>query len=138
MKPVEENKPIDLQVATWSDVKAGGYSFAVLPWGATEPHNWHLPYLTDWYIAHDIAVDSVAKAQSQYGVRGMIFPPVPLGAQNPGQKELPFCIHTRYETQRMILTDVVDSLQLQGIRLLILMNGHGGNNFKPMVRDLAF
>jgi creatinine amidohydrolase len=135
---VEKNKPIDLQSATWGDVKAGGYSFAVLPWGATEPHNYHLPYLTDWYIAHDIASDSVAKAQSRYGIKGMIFPPIPLGAQNPGQKELPFCIHTRYETQGMILTDIVDSLHLQGIRLLILMNGHGGNNFKPMVRDLAF
>ena len=138
MKLVEENKPVDLQVATWEDVKTGNYSFAVLPWGATEPHNYHLPYLTDWYIAHDIAVDSVSKAQSQYGVRGMIFPPIPLGAQNPGQKELPFCIHTRYETQRMVLTDIVDSLHLQGIRLLILLNGHGGNNFKPMVRDLTF
>jgi creatinine amidohydrolase len=68
----------------------------------------------------------------------MILPPIPLGAQNPGQKELPFCIHTRYETQRMVLIDIVDSLHLQGISLLILLNGHGGNNFKPMVRDLAF
>jgi len=131
-------KPIDLQIATWGDVKAGDYSFAVLPWGATEPHNYHLPYLTDWHLAHDIAVDSVSKAQSQYGVRGMILPPIPLGAQNPGQKELPFCIHTRYETQRMVLTDIVDSLHLQGIRLLILLNAHGGNAFKPMIRDLAF
>jgi creatinine amidohydrolase len=132
------NRPVDLQVATWEDVKAGGYSFAVLPWGATEPHNYHLPYLTDWYIAHDIALDSVSKAQSLYGVRGMVLPPLPLGAQNPGQKELPFCLHTRYETQRMILTDIVDSLNLQGIRLLILLNGHGGNNFRPIIRDLAF
>ncbi|MDR1526496.1 MAG: creatininase family protein [Dysgonamonadaceae bacterium] len=138
MKAHNDNKPIDLQVATWGDVKAGGYSFAVLPWGATEPHNYHLPYLTDGYIAHDIAVDSVAKAQARYGVRGMIFPPIPLGAQNPGQKELPFCIHARYETQRMVLTDIVDSLQMQGIRLLILVNGHGGNSFKPMIRDLTF
>lgn len=138
MKANETHPPLDLQVANWKDVKTGDYSFAVLPWGATEPHNYHLPYLTDWYIAHDIAVDAVTKAHAQYGVRGMILPPIPLGAQNPGQKELPFCIHTRYETQRMILTDIVDSLQTQGIRLLILINGHGGNNFKPLVRDLAF
>ena len=138
MTTPEENKPIDLQTAAWSDVKAGDYSFAVLPWGATEPHNYHLPYLTDWYIAHDIAADSVSKVQSRYGIQGMILPPIPLGAQNPGQKELPFCIHTRYETQRMVLTDIVDSLHFQEIRLLILLNGHGGNNFKPMVRDMAF
>ena len=138
MSTTEENKPIDLQVATWGDVKTGDYSFAVLPWGATEPHNYHLPYLTDWYIAYDAAIESVTKAQSQYGVRGMVLPPIPLGAQNPGQREVPFCIHTRYETQRMILTDIVDSLNLQGIHLLIVINGHGGNNFKPIIRDLAF
>ena len=133
-----ENKPFDLQTATWADVNTGDYSFAVLPWGATEPHNYHLPYLTDWHLAHDVAVHSVTKTQSQYGVRGMILPPIPLGAQNPGQKELPFCIHTRHETQRMVLTDIVDSLNLQGIRLLILLNAHGGNAFKPIVRDLTF
>ena len=140
MNTTKENKPIDLQVATWGDVKTGGYSFAVLPWGATEPHNYHLPYLTDWYIAHDIAVDSVTKAQSQFGVLGMTLPPIPLGTQNRGQKELPFCIHTRYKTQFMVLTDIVDSLCLQGIRLLILLNGHGANSssFKSMIRDLAF
>ncbi|MDR3218544.1 MAG: creatininase family protein [Dysgonamonadaceae bacterium] len=138
MNVSKDSKPFDLQSATWRDVKEGGYSFAVLPWGATEPHNYHLPYLTDWHIAHDIAVDAVSKAEKKYGVRGMILPPIPLGAQNPGQKELPFCIHTRYETQRMVLTDIVDSLQCQGIRLLVLLNGHGGNGFKPMVRDMAF
>ncbi|MDR1743825.1 MAG: creatininase family protein [Dysgonamonadaceae bacterium] len=134
----EDNKPVDLQQATWGDVKGTNYSFAVLPWGATEPHNYHLPYLTDWHIAHDIAVKSVEKAWQKYQIRGMIFAPIPLGAQNPGQKELPFCIHTRFETQRMVLTDIIDSLQMQGIHRLILMNGHGGNGFKPMVRDLAF
>jgi creatinine amidohydrolase len=135
---LKEDKPVDLREATWSDVKTGDYSFAVLPWGATEPHNYHLPYLTDWHIAHDVAVHSVNKAQTQYGVCGMVLPAIPLGAQNPGQKELPFCIHARYETQRMILTDIVDSLNFQGIKLLIVLNGHGGNNFKPIVRDLTF
>ena len=135
---MKKNKPINLQSATWEEVKTGNYSFAVLPWGATEPHNYHLPYSTDSLLAHDIAVDSVRKAQTQYGVLGMVLPTIPFGAQNPGQKELPFCIHTRYETQRMMLTDIVDSLHCQGFRLLIVLNGHGGNNFKPIVRDLAF
>jgi creatinine amidohydrolase len=129
---------MDLQKATWGEVKHTDYSFAVLPWGATEPHNYHLPYLTDCHIAHDIAVESVEKARSKYNVQGVVYAPIPLGSQNPGQKELPFCIHTRSETQRMILTDIVDSLNYQGIHLLILINGHGGNNFKPIVRDLAF
>jgi len=139
-KPQESKslKPTDLQSAKWSDVKNGKYTFAVLPWGATEPHNYHLPYLTDWHIAHDIAVDAVGKAQEKYGVFGLVLPPIPLGAQNPGQKELPFCIHTRIETQKAVLTDILDSLNYQGIKLLVILNGHGGNSFRPLVRDLAF
>jgi creatinine amidohydrolase len=67
----------------------------------------------------------------------MVLPPVPLGAQNPGQRELPFCLHARYETQKAILTDIVASLDYQGIYTLVIVNGHGGNSFKNMVRDLA-
>ncbi|MDR1090668.1 MAG: creatininase family protein [Prevotella sp.] len=133
----EEKKYIDLQKETYGNLKGLPYSYAVLPWGATEPHNYHLPYLTDCYLAHDIAVDAVEKAWAEYGVKGMVLPPIPLGAQNPGQRELPFCLHTRYETQKHILSDIVESLNYQGIHILVIMNGHGGNSFKPMVRDLC-
>jgi len=129
--------PIDLSVETYGNVKEFSYSFAVLPWGSTEPHNYHLPYLTDCYLAHDVAVDAVHKAWTRYGVRGMVLPTIPLGAQNPGQRELPFCIHARYETQKHVLSDIVESLHAQDIRILVIMNGHGGNSFKPMIRDLS-
>lgn len=134
----EGKKCIDLMKGSYGDVKDVPYSYAVLPWGATEPHNYHLPYLTDCYMAHDIAVDAVEKAWTRYGVKGMVLPPIPLGAQNPGQRELPFCLHARYETQKRILDDVVESLYCQGMRILVIMSGHGGNSFKPMVRDLSF
>ena len=45
-------------------------------------------------------------------------------------------MHTRYETQKAILTDIVDSLYHQGFRKLVIVNGHGGNTFKSMIRDL--
>ena len=35
-----------------------------------------------------------------------------------------------------ILTDLVDSLSRQGIRKLVLLNGHGGNELKPLIREL--
>lgn len=127
----------DILSVTYNDTKDKQYSYAVLPWGATEPHNYHLPYLTDCYLAHDISVDAVAKAYQEANIRGMVLPPIPLGAQNPGQHELPFCLHARYETQKAILTDIVASLNRQNIHLLIIINGHGGNNFKNMIRDLA-
>lgn len=127
----------DLNKATYGEVKKHKYQFAVLPWGAIEPHNYHLPYLTDCYLSYSIAIDAVNKALSKYGIMGMVLPSVPFGSQNPGQRELPFCIHTRYETQKNILTDVVESLDYQGIYVLVIINGHGGNSFKNMIRDLA-
>jgi len=127
----------DILSAKYNDTKDEKYDFAVLPWGATEPHNYHLPYLTDCYLAHDIAVDAVRKAYEKGGAKGMVLPFIPLGSQNPGQRNLPFCLHARYETQKAILTDIVSSLDYQGIYTLVILNGHGGNNFKNMIRDLA-
>ena len=133
-----EKREIDLTVSCYGKVKDVKYDVVILPWGATEPHNLHLPYLTDCILPHDIAVDAAALALEHSGVRCMVMPPVPFGAHNPGQRELPFCIHTRYSTQQAILEDIVASLHAQGMRKLIIISGHGGNNFKGMIRDLAF
>ncbi|WP_321436224.1 creatininase family protein [uncultured Bacteroides sp.] len=132
------DKEIDLSVSCYGVVKDLHYDVAILPWGATEPHNYHLPYLTDCIASKMIAVEAASVALKEYGVRCMVMPPIPLGSQNPGQHNLSFCIHARYQTQYAILTDVVASLHAQGMRKLIIINGHGGNNFKNMIRDLAF
>ena len=131
------NKEIDLSVSNYGTTRNLDYSMALLPWGATEPHNLHLPYLTDAILSHDIAVDAAQKALDRYGIRSMVMPPVALGSQNPGQRELKFCVHSRYETQKAVLTDIATSLYHQGIRCLLIVNGHGGNGFKNMIRDLA-
>lgn len=137
MNSTHNSQPTDLSIETYGNIKGTPYSYAVLPWGSTEPHNYHLPYLTDCYLAHDIAVSAVDKAWNKYGVKGMVLPTIPLGSQNPGQRELPFCIHARYETQRNILTDIVESLSFQNLNMLFILSGHGGNNFKPMLRDIS-
>lgn len=126
----------DITYAKWGDVsQQETYDLAILPWGATEPHNRHLPYCTDMLTAQAIAFEVVAMAAEQ-GVRAMVLPGIPLGSQNPGQIELPFCIHTSQTTQFAILRDVVNSLKRQNIKKLMIMSGHGGNIFKAMIRDL--
>lgn len=108
---------------------------AILPWGATEPHNYHLPYCTDMLTA--IAVSNeVAYYASKQDVELMVLPGIPLGSQNPGQIELPYCIHASAKTQYCILRDIVISLNKQGIKKLLIISGHGGNNFKGFIRDL--
>lgn len=128
-------KPYILEETTWKQVKNQKYDIAVLPWGATEPHNYHLPYGTDSLETARIAEDAAKKAWDN-GVKIMVLPTIPLGVQNPGQIEMPFCLHTKPSTQIIIFKDIVDTLYNQGIRKLVLMNGHGGNDFKPMIREI--
>ena len=134
---MRESKDLDLSIACYSDTIDKDYDLAVIPWGATEPHNLHLPYLTDAILSHDVAVDAAKIALKKYGIRAMVMPWLPLGSQNPGQRDLKFCIHYRQETQMAVLKDMVSSLYHQGIRRIVIVNGHGGNSFKGFIRDLA-
>src|SRR5690554_538822 len=126
---------LNIPLTNWGEVKKQKYSVAILPWGAVEPHNYHLPYLTDCILSYEIASDSAEQAYKS-GVLSMVMPPVYFGSQNIGQWNKPFCIHTRSETQKAILLDIVTSLNIQGITKLVIINGHGGNTFKSYIRDL--
>lgn len=128
-------KPYILEQTNWKQVKNQKYTVAVLPWGATEPHNYHLPYGTDSLETAKIAEEAAGKAW-QKGAKVMVLPVLPLGVQNPGQIQLPFCLHIRPRTQITIFQDLVEALYGQGIRKLIVLNGHGGNDFKPMIREI--
>ena len=128
---------LDLPITNWAEVKNRHYDIAILPWGAVEPHNYHMPYLTDSILTYEIAKDCANRAFNEANVLTMVMPPLYLGAQNPGQWDLPFCIHFNLETQKAVLSDIVASLHVQGLRKLVIINGHGGNTFKPIIRDLA-
>jgi len=60
---------------------------------------------------------------------------VPFGV-NTGQRDLPFCLNMMPSTQAAVLRDLVPSLQDHGIRKLVILNGHGGNDFKQVIREL--
>jgi creatinine amidohydrolase len=128
-------KPYVLEQTNWKQVKNQKYDVAILPWGATEPHNYHLPYGTDSLETAEIAKQAAGKAWEK-GAKVMVLPVIPLGAQNMGQIDMPFCLHTKPSTQLVILKDILTALSGQGIKKLVLMNGHGGNDFKPLVREL--
>ena len=65
----------------------------------------------------------------------MVLPCVPFGV-NTGQLDIKFCINMNPSTQHTVLIDVVDSLCIQGIKKLLILNGHGGNNFKQSIREI--
>lgn len=128
-------KPYILEQCNWKQIKNEKYDVAILPWGATEPHNYHLPFGTDSLETSRIAEDAAAKAWEK-GAKIMVLPTIPLGVQNVGQLHLPFCLHTKPSTQTIILKDIVTALNGQGIHKLVIMNGHGGNDFKPIIREI--
>ncbi|AGA80524.1 creatininase family protein [Echinicola vietnamensis] len=124
-----------LNQCSWKTIKEEKFGMALLPWGATEPHNYHLPYGTDTLQSEKIA-ELVADKAYTNGVKCMVLPSIPLGVQNPGQVDYPFCLHTRPTTQRAILQDILAALDRQGIHKVIIINSHGGNGFKPFIREL--
>ena len=128
-------RPWVLAESTWAEVGGRPVDVAVLPWGATEPHNRHLPYGTDTYLAEHVAAESAGRAWA-LGARPVVLPAVPFGVQTT-QLDLRLCLNVMPSTQLALLGDLAASLAGQGVRKLVLLNAHGGNDFRPTVRELA-
>ena len=126
--------PYLLSESTWTTVRSTDYQVAVLPWGATEAHNYHLPYATDVIQCDYIGAEAARRAWERGG-RVVVLPTVPFGV-NTGQLDIKLCINMNPSTQAALLGDVVESLAGQGLRKLVILNGHGGNDFKAIVREM--
>jgi creatinine amidohydrolase len=127
-------RPWVIAETTWKTVKATRYDVAVLPWGATEAHNYHLPYATDNIQSESVAAEA-ARLAWDAGTRVAVLPCVPFGV-NTGQIDIPLCLNLNPSTQALLLADIVHSLEVQGFTKLVIVNGHGGNDFKQMIREL--
>ena len=127
-------RPYVLHEATLPQVKALKPNVAILPWGATEAHNYHLPYGTDVYEAGAIAIEA-ARIASGRGAKVIVLPTIPFGVQT-GQLDIPLCLNMMPSTQAQLLADIVQSIESAAIRRLVIINGHGGNDFRQMIREL--
>jgi creatinine amidohydrolase len=127
-------RPYVLAETTWKAVKDTPFELAVLPWGATEAHNYHLPYATDTIQCDHIAAESARRAW-EAGARVVVLPTVPFGVQT-GQLDIPLSLNMNPSTQLAVLGDLARALSGQGVRKLVVLNGHGGNDFRQMIREL--
>jgi creatinine amidohydrolase len=127
-------RPWVLGETTWSVVRDAAYTVAVVPWGATEAHNNHLPYGTDTIETERVAHEA-ARLAWDAGARPVVLPSVPFGV-NTGQRDIPLCVNMNPSTQLAVLRDIVMSVALAGISKLVILNGHGGNDFRQMIREL--
>lgn len=107
---------------------------AVLPWGATEAHNFHLPHGTDVIQVNAVAEAVVQRANFQ-GAKCVLLPCIPFGNDNLQLGQVA-TITMRGSTQQAVLFDVADSLVRQGVDRLVILNGHGGNEHSQMIRDI--
>ncbi len=128
-------RPYILAETNWSQLKDADFELAILPWGATEAHNYHLPYATDNYQADHMVAESARIAHDKGG-KVIVLPTIPFGV-NTGQSDIYLDINLNPSTQLAILSDITEVLNRQGVKKLLIFNGHGGNNFKPLVRELG-
>lgn len=107
---------------------------AVLPFGATEPHNLHLPYGTDTLQVDALADEACTLAQDR-GASVIRLPTIPFGTET-NQQGFPLSMNLNPTTLLAVLRDLLEPLARHGTRKLLLLNGHGGNDFKWMLREL--
>ncbi|RAW03039.1 creatininase family protein [Pseudochryseolinea flava] len=130
------SRPYILAESHWPEVKSTSHTLAILPWGACEAHNYHLPYNTDIIEAEHIAAEA-ARIAWEKGAKLTVLPVIPFGV-NTGQFDIKLDININPSTQLSILGDIVDVLNRQGIFKLVILNSHGGNDFKTMIRELGY
>ncbi|WP_215222932.1 creatininase family protein [Echinicola shivajiensis] len=128
-------RPYILAESNWKDLKNAMIDLAILPWGATEAHNYHLPYGTDIYEANAIAEEAGRIAHGK-GARIMILPTIPFGV-NTGQADIFLDMNLNPSTQLAIITDIAEVLHRQKVRKLLILNSHGGNDFKTILREIG-
>ncbi len=127
-------RPGVLQEHTWPAMRDGAWPVALFPFGATEPHNTHLPYGTDTLLGTEVAARVAATCIAR-GTNVVALPALPFGV-NTTQLDLRFTINVMPSTQLVLLRDVVRSLEPHGVRALVLLNAHGGNELRALVREL--
>jgi creatinine amidohydrolase len=107
---------------------------AVLPFGATEPHNLHLPYRMDTIEGTTVG-EKICEEAHRRGAKVMLLPTLPYGTQT-NQAKFPFAMNVYPSTLGTIISDLVESLVRTGVRKIVLLNSHGGNELKSVLREL--
>jgi creatinine amidohydrolase len=94
---------------------------AIVPLGVVEKHGPHLPLGTDLLDAREVALRAVRKEYS------IVFPPYYF-SQIFEAKHQPGTL--AYSTRLIwdVLQETVDEIARNGVKKIILVNGHGGNN----------
>ncbi len=127
-------QPWNLATANLSEIRQIDFQAAILPLGATEPHNLHLPYSTDT-LQVDWIVNHLCSQAWSSGARILALPALPYGTES-NLENFPWAMNLRPSTVFAVLTDLLETVSKNGIQKLLILNGHGGNDLKPWLREI--
>lgn len=114
----------ELGKCTWPEAAQlfGANSVALLPLGSTEPHGPHLPLDTDVTIALAQSRRAAERLEAQ-GVKALVLPPLAYGVTRFTQG-FAGRVTLRPGTLWAFVEDVLESLAQDGLRRVVLVNGH--------------
>jgi len=101
------------------------YEVAVLPIGSTEPHAQHLAYGTDTFQVERFA-ERVVEEANRRGAKCILLPTMPFSC-NVNVQKCAWAMSLQPRTLTDFVTDVVASVVRQGVKKVVILNGHGGN-----------
>ncbi|NPA36088.1 MAG: creatininase family protein [Chlorobi bacterium] len=107
---------------------------AVIPTSAIEPHNLHLPIGQD-FMHTGYIVEQSAKIAWDRTKKVIALPGIPYGV-DCNLLDFPIAIHVSQDVLNAMLREVIWSLRSYGIRKIVIVNGHGGNDFTPFIRQI--
>lgn len=124
----------NLLYTTQRRIKDRKYEVAVIPTGATEAQHLHLPEGQD--VLHTSWIANRACELAWPQCESVIcLPAIPFGV-DCNLLAFPLSIHVSQHHLDALITDVIKSLRHHGIRKIVILNGHGGNDFGPLVRQV--
>jgi creatinine amidohydrolase len=79
--------------------------------------------------------ENICEAAHAQGAKVVLLPTIPYGTET-NQMQFPLAMNVDPSTLFAFVTDLVKSLDHHGVRKLVLLNSHGGNDLKPLLREL--
>lgn len=101
-----------------------------LPLGATEAHGRHLPLSTDC-----IQPEALCEALADR-IGGLVMPPLRYG-QHSSTRNMPGTMAISFDALRAVITDILDSMERNGVRRAVIVSGHAGTLHMAAIRDAA-
>ena len=117
---MEKNR-LEIQHWTAGDYETEPFEKVILPLGSLESHGPHLPFGTDALTAHLLALEIARRVP-----KTAVLPPVPYG-MSEAYRDFSFTVSLRPETETAIVADILESLHREGVRKVLILNGHDGN-----------